>query len=119
MVVILTALLAALALALVLNVAVRYMLRRHRRARQRGAATTAEDPEKPPVAEVEPPPPPPLALVYSAAGTRGGPTGHETCDGAGGTPRLLVTSTHARHLRVPDGEVSYGGNQRPLWSVAG
>ncbi|XP_039787829.1 RING-H2 finger protein ATL79-like isoform X2 [Panicum virgatum] len=70
MAVILAALLAALALALALNAAVRYLLRRGRRARRAaaagGAAGAHEDPEK---AAVEAPPPPP-ALVYSAAGTK-------------------------------------------------
>ena len=70
MAVILAALFAALALALALNAAVRYLLRRGRRARRAaaagGAAGAHEDPEK---AAVEAPPPPP-ALVYSAAGTK-------------------------------------------------
>jgi len=69
MAVILAALFAALALALALNAAVRYVLRRSRRARRAAGGATVADPEKAAV-EAPPPPPPPPALVYSAAGTK-------------------------------------------------
>ncbi|CAD6252226.1 unnamed protein product [Miscanthus lutarioriparius] len=71
--------LAALALGLALNAAVRYLLRRRRRrgaaarnheeGNRSGGGVLDEDPEKPPV-ELEAPPPPPPALVYSAAATK-------------------------------------------------
>ena len=61
--------LAALALALARNAAVRYVLRRSRRARRAAGGATVADPEKAAV-EAPPPPPPPPALVYSAAGTK-------------------------------------------------
>ena len=58
--------LAALALALARNAAVRYVLRRGRRARRAAGGATVADLEK---ASVEAPPPPPT-LVYLATGTK-------------------------------------------------